>query len=77
MTTKFNPKQPFQTRKGFSVTHVTLKDKIMGIVKYDNTEAVFCVWSHQGEKISLYPRKNGEEHDLDLVNITENNTTSM
>ena len=71
MAKKFDVKLPFVTRNGFSVTHVVLEKKIMGVVKYDTKEAVFCVWNKNGEKISLFPRKSGEKHDLDLINVED------
>lgn len=73
MAKKFNITKPFQTRNGLSVTHVILDDKIMGVA-HDSHEGQFCLWSVEGEKISLFPRKKNEIHDLDLVNVeTDNN----
>lgn len=74
MAEKFDVKKPFRTRNGNDVAaHVVLDKKIMGVVQYDKQEAVFCVWMKNGNKISLYPRNKGEEHDLDLVNVEQNN----
>lgn len=67
----FDPNKPYITRNGCEVISHRFKDKIMGVVVYDEEEGVFSVWDLKGEKIMLFPRKKNEVHDLDLINIEE------
>lgn len=64
----FDPDKPHKTKSGYQVISVKLTKKLMGIVKYDDEYAIFCVWTLDGEKINIFPR-NSEGHDLDLINL--------
>lgn len=70
MTTEIlDVNKAIRTRSGYPVMFVEFDNKLMGVVKLDNKDGLFCIWEKTGEKVNLFPREKNEKHDLDLINL--------
>ena len=68
----FNPNKPYQTRNGHRVYLIPLDNKYMGFIFTEDGDTCMSEWDLEGKRKTVYDRKVNEMHELDLINITNN-----